>query len=157
MLHEAWAGIVGNKREMAEFSEILGEIDGQLMAVIRSMSTKDEVETKAAFEKEMWLSPKSAMEWGFITEIITYDNDETYNNRPAFDLSVFSSFPEALFDTSDGDTPTRKNIEQALRQVGLSRNQAKAFYSGGKTALEPTNEDGTWEAGMSLELSMKGI
>ncbi len=34
-----------------------------------------------------------------------------------------------------GDTPTQKSIERVLRDVGLSRNQAKAFMANGYSAL----------------------
>jgi ATP-dependent protease ClpP protease subunit len=159
MLHEAWALIAGNGREMEEFASILREIDGQLLKVLQSVSGKEAGEVKEAFEKEMWLGPEAAKDWGFVTSIMTYDkDDQVFNERPGFDLSAFGEFLwEPSTDPESGDMPERKVVERALRNAGLSRNQARAFYASGKVALTPEDEDSIWAAAKSLELAIRGV
>jgi hypothetical protein len=53
--------------------------------------------------------------------------------RAQFDLSVFAHVPEALRDGAVRD-PTPREIEKALRDVGLSKNSAKAVLAGGLKA-----------------------
>ena len=155
MLHEAWAGILGNKREMREFADILDEIDSQILSIIQSISRKNDKETQQAFEKELWLGPQSAKEWGFVTEIITYNNDDTYNSRPTFDLSAFDNAPDELKKNIDGGMPTIRDLESALRDAGLTKNQAKAFIANGKVAIEEVDSEELWILATKLKQRLR--
>ena len=151
MLHEAWGGIVGNKREMRKFADELDKIDGQIMSVVRNKSKKGEDETLAAFNDELWMTGSEGVEWGFIDELIEYEKEEKNNKSemPIFDLSAFSNTPETLKQPSeacetqeDGGTPPKpRTAEDALRDVGYSRREAKAILSDGLKAIKGQQED----------------
>lgn len=53
-----------------------------------------------------------------------------------------------------GETPLPKNIERVLRDVGLSRSQAKAFMAEGYSALSP-REAGGADAALNILKSIK--
>jgi ATP-dependent Clp protease, protease subunit len=152
MIHDPYSLVIGTSDDMRKEANLLDKVRDQIGSLYARKSGKDLAEITQMMADETWMTGKEAVDLGFA--------DETMEQEPAanlFDLSVFNNVPERLFKTSDGDTPTRKDIEQALRHAGMSRQQAKAFYSGGKSALEPIDEDGTWAAAKCLELEMKGL
>lgn len=152
MIHDPYSLVIGTSEDMRKEAALLDKVRDQIAGFYARKSGKDMAEITQMMADETWMTGKEAKEAGFADEV-TEDNPA----ENLFDLSVFNNVPERLSKTADGDTPTRKDIEQALRHAGLSRQEAKAFYSGGKAALEPIDEDGTWAAIKSLELSMKGL
>ncbi|MCL2892480.1 HK97 family phage prohead protease [Brenneria tiliae] len=62
---------------------------------------------------------------------------------PSNDEARVSDVKSAL---ARGETPTQKSIERVLRDVGLSRTQAKAFMSGGYGTLSQREVDGVGSA-----------
>jgi ATP-dependent Clp endopeptidase proteolytic subunit ClpP len=153
MLHEAWGGIVGNKREMRKFADELDKVDGQLMSIIKAKSTKNAKETLAAFENELWLTGSEAVEWGFVDTLIEYNDKK---ELPIFDLSVFNNVPDGLQQIGDRETRQPSDLEKALRDAGLSRREAKAVLSGGIKTMEKDDPDELWASAKKLELLMKG-
>jgi ATP-dependent Clp endopeptidase proteolytic subunit ClpP len=143
MLHEAWGGVIGNKREIEQFRGLLQMLDDQILNIVLKFSTRPDDETKAEFEKELWMSGKSAKEWGFVSELIEYDDGDLPDDIPVFDLSVFNNVPDTLNQPEACETQKPKDWETALRDAGMSRREAKAVLSEGLKALshEPEQPD----------------
>lgn len=156
MLHEAWGLMIGNKKEGAKFVEILGEIDDIIYNIILSQSKKGRQETIDAVDNELWVNGKDAMEWGFVSELISYEPDDVYNKRPIFDLSVYNKTPGHLARDGEGGMPSIRNLESKLREAGLSKTKAKALLANGKSALEDIDPDELWAMGKKLEMTLRG-
>ncbi|MCU1787512.1 HK97 family phage prohead protease [Pectobacterium polaris] len=69
---------------------------------------------------------------------------------PSNDEARVSDVKSAL---ARGETPSQKSIERVLRDVGLSRTQAKAFMAGGYSAI--SQRDADVSAGLNALKSLK--
>jgi len=76
---------------------------------------------------ETWLTAKEAKEGGFCDHIYE-DNTEKAEANP-FDLSAFANVPIKLKEQNIA--LTARGAEQALRDVGCTKKQAKSILSGG--------------------------
>lgn len=68
--------------------------------------------------------------------------DRVYDGKPvegSYDLSVYAKAPEALKERNVGTT--KREIEKALRDVGLSNKEAKALLSKGFEGLQRDADD----------------
>jgi len=151
MIHEPWSVVVGAASDMRKEADLLDKVNGQIAGFFVKKSGRSLSEVKQKMADETWFTGPEAKEFGIVDEVVEQAPAENL-----FDLSVFNNVPEKLTQPSDGDTPTRKDIEEALRQAGLSRQEAKAFYSSGKKAIEPVDFDALYVAAKKIEMTMKG-
>ena len=153
MIHEPWSGVIGPASEMRKEADLLDKVNEQIINMYVKKSGKAFDEIQAAMADETWLNGKDAVEWGLADEVT---EEQPVENL--FDLSVFNNVPESLTARSfSGDSPARKDIEQALRQAGLSRAQATAFYAKGKAVLADEEvSDDEWAAIQRLTRKIKG-
>jgi len=90
--------------------------------VKRTGNTMDDV--LAWMAGETWFPAKEALEKGFA--------DRIYDGTPvegSYDLSIFNNAPEAL--KTRNQKASKRAIEKALRDAGISANLAKAILAGG--------------------------
>lgn len=73
--------------------------------------------------EETWFTAQEALENGFVDRV--YDGDPV---EGSYDLSVFSKAPESL--ELRNKNASKRTIEKALRDVGLSNKEAKAVLAG---------------------------
>lgn len=153
MVHEPWSLVIGSAEDMRKEADLLDKVNEQIANFYVRKSGKTLAEIKETMQAETWFTGQEAKDFGLVDEVF---EDETVENH--FDLSVFNNVPESLIhETCDGDTPTRKKVEQALRNVGYSRQEAKAFYSEGKKALSDNElSDDDWAAIKRLTKKMRG-
>ena len=71
MIHEAWANVSGNKRELRKVAEELERIDGVLAFTYTARSGGEEKDIKAMLEAETWMTAKEAVEKGFADRVET--------------------------------------------------------------------------------------
>jgi len=99
---------------------------------------KDKEQILAWMEDETWFTAEEALENGFVDRI--YDGDPV---EGSYDLSVFAKTPELL--QLRNQKASKRTIEKALRDVGLSNKEAKAVLAGtfgGNLRDEDTVADG---------------
>lgn len=100
---------------------------------------KDNLLTMMA--KETWFTAQEAIDAGFI--------DRVYDGEPvegSYDLSIFNRVPNTL--KSRNHTEKKRAIEKALRDAGLSREEAKDIVAAGyrdKREAEPEDQSTTDE------------
>ena len=89
--------------------------------------------------EETWYNDRQAVDAGLADEV---DGDATAEN--SFDLSIFRHPPEDLLIPAPADDagggPTKRDIERALRDAGLTRAQAKAFVAKAYDGSKATDE-----------------
>jgi ATP-dependent Clp endopeptidase proteolytic subunit ClpP len=126
MIHEPWSFVVGGATEMRQEADLLDKIGGQLVQtyVDRSGATEDQVQDWMG--AETWFTAQEAMDAGFIDRI---DPNQAAQARMTFDLSAYAHVPDTLQGATP--SPTERDIEKALREVGLSRTEAKKLVAEG--------------------------
>ena len=135
MIHEPWTYMAGNQHDFREVADFLEQVNDNLVSLYAKKTRKGKKEIKEMMKAETWMNAETALKNGFIDEIV-----EPGSKKPAkaaFDLSIFNNTPEDLLTTE----PTIRDIERALRDVGLSQAKAKAIVTGGYKALGDKNEN----------------
>ena len=96
MIHDPWAGAIGNAREMREMAERLDKInDSMIIPTYLSRTTIKDAELRELMEAETFLSADECQELGFCQRI-TDINREATNYAADMDLSIFDNAPKNL-------------------------------------------------------------
>lgn len=136
MIHEPWGFTVGNAADHEQQVKVLNKIGEDIAAVYRERADK-RVNWRAKMAEETWLTDEDALSLGLADRIDTAASSA--QNR--FDLSRFRNAPPDLAAAGDVDqTPTVREIEQVLRDAGLSTRQAKAVLATGWSALDARDD-----------------
>lgn len=117
MIHNAWGVVAGNRHDMTGFAAVLSQIDAALVRTYAARVGGDGTDIAAMMDAETWLSADQAVEDGWADEVIGKVD------ALAFDLSVYHNAPREL--PSGNVEPTRRDVERALRDAGVSRAKAK--------------------------------
>ena len=71
MIHDAWAGVIGNEQDLREMADVLQKIDGQIADVYAKKAKKTDSETfRALMNKDTYLTPKESLDIGLADMII---------------------------------------------------------------------------------------
>jgi ATP-dependent protease ClpP protease subunit len=130
MIHEPWSMVVGNADDMRSEADLLDKVRDQGIDIYRSKSNLDDTELRAAMSAETWYTASEAYDAGFVHNIIETEPDQSSG---MFDLSMFDNPPSDRCIPGDPRNvrPSRRSMEQSLRNAGLSRRDAKALVAGG--------------------------
>lgn len=71
MLHQMSSGIFGDTKSMENDMTHIRALQNQINVDIAKASNLSEDEVKTLIDRELWLSPKEAIEYGFIDGVIT--------------------------------------------------------------------------------------
>jgi len=126
MIHDPWMLVAGNRFDLREAADILDKISDNMVDIYSKQSNVGKKELRDMLKDETWLTAKEAKEKGFIDTIV-----DGKAAKASFDLSMFANVPDELRPKEGGQDPTIRDIEKALRDVGLSQSKAKALLSGG--------------------------
>lgn len=118
MIHNAWMGVVGDHNFMREMADVIEKISGQMLDVYVGKAKTGKREMKQMMDDETFMTAQEAKEKGLIDTVLANGKGA----KALFDLP-FSNVPECL--RAEGNEPTEREIERALRDVGLSKNKAK--------------------------------
>ena len=147
MIHEPWSIAMGNADDMRKEADLLDSISDTLLGAYTDKTGLKKDKIKELMAEESWLNSELALEYGFVDRIDDNENDEALEIAARFDLSVFSNVPDKL-KQKNKKTPTERELEEILRDAGLSRTQAKSVLAGGykakddqRDAAEPTQRD----------------
>jgi hypothetical protein len=130
MIHEpSVVAMAGNQYDLRDTADILGKISGNMIDVYAGNSNVGKREVAQMMKDETWLTAKEAQGKGFIDTVLK----DGKTAKAAFDLSMFANCPDDLRGDNQHHEPTEREKEKALRDVGLSLKEAKAFLAGRKT------------------------
>ena len=130
MFHEAWSMTVGNADDMREEADLLDKVDGMLVNTYAKKTGKEDKEIKDLMRAETWLTAEEALEMGMIDVIEDVSEEEA--KAPIYDLSAFANVPKELQGIKKDFT--KRDLENALRDVGCSQHQAKEILATGFVA-----------------------
>lgn len=135
MIHDPWTLTIGNATQLRKDADLLDKITtSTIKTAYQAKTGKSEAEIAAWMTDETWFTAEEALANGFIDRI-----EKKTGVKAAFDLSVFSKTPKAL-KMSDEEI-TKRDLERALRDAGLSRENAKAVIAKGFEALSPRDAE----------------
>lgn len=136
MIHNPWFFTIGNEFAHEEAMEILKQFSTKSIDIYSSKASIGKRDIKLLMNGSgkrdgTWLTAYEAKEKGFIDKIIDGKNESIKNQ---FDLSIFDNIQKAIDieGNEDKHEPTIRQMEQALRDVGLPLNKAKAMLAGSK-------------------------
>lgn len=138
MIHHPWTIAMGNAKEFRTQADLLDKIGGSIVGEYMKATSKDQATVTGWMDEEKWFSAAEALDVGFIDKIENETKVEEADVAALYDLSVFKNTPAALRardDESDGE-PTIRELEQAVRDAGLSRSQAKQLIAAGLKAVQ---------------------
>ena len=130
MIHNPWGFAMGDATEMRKTADLLDKIGGSLVAAYASKSGKPDDEISALMDSETWMTAQEAKDAGFIDEISEQmDLAACAKFIPAMQKAKFKNIPENL--SGSKQTPTAREAEKALRDVGFTQAQAKVVLAEG--------------------------
>ena len=130
MIHNPWGFAMGDASEMRKTADLLDKIGGSLVTAYSSKSGKSDDEISALMDSETWMTAQEAKDAGFIDEISEQmDLAACAKFIPAMQKAKFKNIPENL--SGSKQTPTAREAEKALRDVGFTQAQAKVVLAEG--------------------------
>ena len=152
MIHEAWANVSGNKRELRKVAEELERIDGILAFTYTARSGGEEKDIKAMLEAETWMTAKEAVAKGFADRVepglkaaASVRGSMLTMNGEQFDLTRYLHPPEikdeagppAPEKTADHGGASQPVADKALmeqrRKFAATRRKILKAFEGGNT------------------------
>lgn len=151
MIHEPWTFAWGNQYDLSDVVNLLGKISGNFIDIYADNSNIGKRTIKEMMKDETWFTAKEMKEKDLIDTIIEKDGA-----KANFDLSIFSKIPEGIEGQKEGRELSEREVERALRDVGASRNFAKAVAVRRNEKLKSSNDlnknANQWDAEIANQL-----
>lgn len=130
MVHEGWALTIGNVADHQQTINMLETVNGQIASIYAARSGTSIADWRDVMAAETWYGPQEAVDAGLADATDDTPVDAAENR---FDLTVFRHPPASLVGhaKSAPREPTKRELEQALRDAGLTSAAAKAFIARG--------------------------
>lgn len=129
MIHNPVGMVWGPAAEMRKMADVLDKIRSTMSTVYTGKTGKGEDEINGLLDAETWMTAAEAKEAGFIDEVADeMDLAACAKFVPVMQKAGFHHIPDAL---KAKKTPTAKDAERGLRDVGFSVKQAKTILAKG--------------------------
>lgn len=147
-IHDPHSIVLGNAREMRAEADVLDGIGDDIADFYAAKAALREPQgeraTRDYWRKQMlaetWFSDQQAVDAGLADEIASSSSASREDRRNTFDtgiLAIFKNTPTDLLRNGDGGaTPLIRRVEDALRDAGLSRTEAKRVLANGWDGYE---------------------
>lgn len=122
MIHDVSAVAYGNAEALRKQAEMAERIQDQVADIYANATGREKPEIVGLMNAETWWTAQEAVDFGWADRVENWQADNV-----ACDLSVFRNVPNSLKEQTRQPTP--RQVERALRNVGLSQKDAKAFVS----------------------------
>jgi len=121
MIHKAWGLVMGNADELRSMAVEMDDVDSIQIEAFSAKTGMSKQAMQEMLAEETWLTPQKAKEMRFIDEIAGESSV-----KAQFDLSPFTKVPEDVTALYGKARATERDIEQLLRDAGVSNSKAKA-------------------------------
>lgn len=142
MIHDPYGMALGNAADMRQMAEVLNKMGDTIAGVYAERAGGSVREWRDRMLAETWYSDREAVAAGLANDV---DGDAQAEDK--FDLSHFKNPPaDLLGQAGEGEEtkPSKRDLERALRDAGLSRAEAKALLA--KGLAEQAEDDGARDA-----------
>lgn len=139
MIHDPWGITIGDARDHRNQADVLDQLGDNIASIYAERAGGSSRTWRDRMLEETWYTDREAVDAGLADEVA---GDEATENR--FDLSGYRKAPDEVRRPAarlNHREPTERDIEQALRDAGLSRKAAKALIAGGWSAVDESARD----------------
>lgn len=113
MIHNAWSVGDGNAEQLRKLADDLEKITQASVIAYKAHSTLSEEEIKALMDKETWILPEEALEYGFATNIEKTEKKAASQNAKMRVLDIIKMYrQEAEAQEADEDENKPKNPDE---------------------------------------------
>lgn len=123
MIHNAWGLVIGNRNDLADAAETLGQIDGAMTDIYEARTGQKRADIVALMDAETFLTAKDAVEKGFADQV---------TEAPKKDGTSASIRP---------DVAAKRQLDAILAQSGVPRVERRRMLrdiAGGMHDAAPT-------------------
>lgn len=139
MVHNAWAMTAGNADEMRKMADTLDKIDTTLVKTYADRTGQTQRAIRQMMADETWLNADEAVALGLADKLA-----DDQGAKATFDLSKFRNVPKDLH--AEAEPPTERDIEQLLRDAGVSRKEAMTAVAAIKSHNQRDSDEARDEA-----------
>jgi len=100
MIHNAWTVVAGDSHEMERMSELLKQINTQLVKSYAAQTDMDAAEIQGMMDEETWMDSETALGFGFVDSVTSDMAIAASFIRPEY---KFRNMPEVLLKKSAGN------------------------------------------------------
>lgn len=140
MIHDPFGFALGNAEDMRQMADVLDQLGDTIAGVYAERAGGTVSEWRARMLAETWYTDRQAVEAGLADRV---DGDQEAEPADKWDLSIYKHPPADLLATAgepEDREPSKRDVERALRDAGLSRSQAKALIARGWPEEGPEGE-----------------
>lgn len=140
MIHNAWTWVSGNADQLRKQAEDLDKITQASVIAYKAHSTLSEEEIKDLMNKETWILPEEALEYGFATSIATTENKAANQNAKKMFFELVKMHRQEAdkgadegkgTDTGDGKSPDADNAEPPKdKEADGKKEETAQMFSG---------------------------
>ena len=112
MIHNAWTWAQGNAEELRKQADDLDKITQASVIAYKAHSTLSEEEIKALMDKETWILPSEAIEYGFATATEETENTVTSQNAKMSLLGIIKAYREEAEEEPETEEPETEDEEK---------------------------------------------
>jgi ATP-dependent Clp protease protease subunit len=124
MLHDPSTYMAGNAEDLRREADELDRMKKQIADIFAKRSKQKPEKIEEIMSNITYMTGKEALELGLTDKVV--ENKHAMNI--AFDLSLLPNPPESLVKTQNAER--KRNLEDALRDAGYSRAEAKRLAAG---------------------------
>lgn len=138
MVHNAWAGVSGNRHDLEQAADTLGKLDASMRDLYSARTGMDAKAVTKMMDSETWLGADEAVENGFADAVIEVKQVESDK------------------DGKKAKALAKRTIEMALAKGGFTRQEREEIFqkAGVRDAAEPVLRDADVEAGWTSLLNV---
>lgn len=146
MIHKAWTYAAGNADDMRKTADLLDKVDETIVTTYANRTAKGVGAIKQMMADETWMTADEAKSHGF-ADTIGDEEPADQTAKASFDIAKFNyaKVPQAVLETwaQKHNEHTERDIEQLLRDAGVSRTKAKAALNAIKIESQRDAENGS--------------
>ena len=138
MIHNAWGLALGNRHDMTEVAQLLGQLDEAMAITYAARTGIKQAEIARMMDAESWITGQAAIDKGFADGLLQADGQEP----------VFA-------DAGDGQPLDIGHIDKILARSGMPRSERRDVYRAIKSATPNAGgDDGTPNAAEELSAGL---
>lgn len=112
MIHNAWSYGIGNAEELRKQADDLDKITQASVIAYAAHSTLSEKEIKKLMDKETWILPEEALEYGFATNIEKTENKAASQNAKMQLLEIIKKYQQEVDNRDDEEEEKKPDTEE---------------------------------------------
>lgn len=132
MIHNPFILVCGDDDDLHDAANIVTKVKNNMIDIYADEGNVGKRELKSLMKAQTWWTAQEAKDRGFVDTVL-----EAGAAKARFDLSIFANVP----DDYEPPERTEREKEKALRDVGLSIKEAKAFLAGRREAAQRDVEE----------------